>query len=103
MLRRDIDVDDVLEVLLQSEIIEDYPDNYPFPSCLMMGKAKDRALHVDLANTTDDLKIISAYWQTRESLRNIERQGGRANVFILQRGYHGKQYDCACRRSSPNA
>ena len=73
MLGRDIDVDDVLEVLLQSKIIEDYPDNYPFPSCLMMGRAKDRALHVDLANTTDDLKIISAYWPDERKLEKYRK------------------------------
>lgn len=78
MQGRDIDVDDVLEVLLQSEIIEDYPDNYPFPSYLMMGRAKDRALHVVLANTTDDLKIIGSSRFLR-GLGSYRRNGDELN------------------------
>lgn len=62
MQERDILIDDILDVLLNGEIIEDYPDDYPFPSCLMMGCIKEKILHVVLACDGICLRIISSYW-----------------------------------------
>ena len=62
MQERDILLDDVLSVIMNGEIIEDYPDDFPFPSCLVMGIIGERILHVVLANDGTRLRIISAYW-----------------------------------------
>ena len=38
---------DILYCLKTGEIIEDYPDAFPYPSCLVYGYSKeDRVLHV---------------------------------------------------------
>ena len=35
---RNIRLDDAENAILTGEIIEDYPDDYPFPSCLILGR-----------------------------------------------------------------
>jgi len=37
ILRRGISTEDVESVLINGEIIEQYPSDYPFPSCLLLG------------------------------------------------------------------
>jgi hypothetical protein len=46
MLERAIRSSDALEVLLSGELIEDYPDDQPFPSGLFLGWRHARLLHV---------------------------------------------------------
>ena len=36
----------VVEIIIKGEIIEDYPHNAPFPSCLMLGWVAGTAYHV---------------------------------------------------------
>lgn len=36
----------VSELIRTGEIIESYPDDTPFPSCLMMGRCQERPFHV---------------------------------------------------------
>ncbi|MEX2316454.1 MAG: DUF4258 domain-containing protein [Pirellulales bacterium] len=33
-------LEDVLKSISSGEIIEDYPSDYPFPSCLMLGRSQ---------------------------------------------------------------
>ena len=47
--------------LFQVETVKAYPDDYPFPSCLVMGTIDKMKLHVVLANDGSCLRIISAY------------------------------------------
>ena len=35
---RGIKIVDVIEIINMGEIIEQYPEDYPFPSCLILGK-----------------------------------------------------------------
>lgn len=37
MQERDISTDDVGNCIMSGEIIEDYPNDYPYPSCLVFG------------------------------------------------------------------
>ncbi|AET65048.1 DUF4258 domain-containing protein [Methanothrix harundinacea] len=37
MFERDISVEDVRRVLLEGAVIEGYPEDTPFPSCLIFG------------------------------------------------------------------
>ena len=58
---RGISIDDIGYVFRTGEIIERYPDDTPFPSCLILGYSGERALHV-VAGIDDDLVyIITAY------------------------------------------
>lgn len=49
MLARGIRIDDARAVLLSGEVIEEYPDDRPFPSALMMASIGRRPLHVVVA------------------------------------------------------
>ncbi len=42
---RGIKINDVLDVLLDGEIIEYYPNDYPYPSCLVLGFS-NKVLHI---------------------------------------------------------
>ena len=54
-----IRVDEVLEVLDAGEIIEEYPDDQPYPSCLIFGRTRAaRPLHVVCAPVLAEQRII---------------------------------------------
>ena len=54
---------EVLEVLRNGEMIAEYPEDKPFPSCLLLGISAARALHVVAAldRRTDTCYVITAY------------------------------------------
>ena len=49
--------------LRSGEVIEDYSDEMPFPSSLILGRRGDRPLHVVMAENTRDneLVVITVY------------------------------------------
>ena len=50
------------QAILNVSIIEDYPDDYPYPSCLILGYAEDgRPLHLVCGAGEGTLFIITAY------------------------------------------
>ena len=63
MVERGIRRSDALEVLFSGEVIEDYPDDQPFPSALFLGWMGTRPLHVIAALDLDGERvfIITAY------------------------------------------
>lgn len=47
LINRRISPDEVLQALSNGTIIEDYPSDYPFPSCLVLGcTLQNRTLHI---------------------------------------------------------
>ena len=76
---REIKVDDIMAVILRGEIIEQYPTDYPYPSCLMVyGLDKDKYLHVVAGIGENRLWIITAYhpdkrkWDDRYRTRKAD-------------------------------
>ena len=63
MMERGISRETVKEVLRSGEIIEDYPDDKPYPSGLFLGWVKGEPLHVVAAfdSLTGWCFIITAY------------------------------------------
>ena len=62
LIQRGISSLDVESSILSGEIIEDYPDDYPYPSCLVMGVTViKRVLHTVCAIHNDKLWIVTAY------------------------------------------
>lgn len=56
---RNIRLDDAENAILTGEIIEDYPDDYPFPSCLILGRdLGHNNLHVVCAQGEGRLYMI---------------------------------------------
>ena len=75
--QRGITVPDIRQAIQGGRIIEDYPDDYPFPSCLILGYTGDGdPLHVVCGAGDGQLFVITAYhpdpdkwepdWSTRK-------------------------------------
>ena len=73
---RGIHIEDILFAFRAGQIIEQYPDDKPFPSCLILGYSGERALHAVASIDEDLIYIITAYapspekwesdWKTRK-------------------------------------
>jgi hypothetical protein len=63
MYQRSISTEEVHKVVQNGTTIEDYPDDYPYPSRLMLGWCGSRPLHVVVADNSDDKEniIITVY------------------------------------------
>ena len=54
---------DIRNAVMTGEIIEQYPDDFPFPSCLVYGVSSDnRVIHVVMSNEKSGSRIITAYF-----------------------------------------
>lgn len=54
-----IRADDVVQCLRSGEIIEEYPDDQPYPSCLVLGQTREgRRLHVVCAPIIAERRLI---------------------------------------------
>lgn len=63
MQERDICISDVESCLQTGEIIEDYPDDFPHPSCLIFGHTKqNKILHIVVGLHKNTLFFITAYF-----------------------------------------
>lgn len=60
---RGIQYTEIKNAILNGEIIEEYPDDYPYPSCLILNiPANHKNIHVVTGITEDRLYIVSAYY-----------------------------------------
>jgi hypothetical protein len=65
--QRKITIDQLFQAIRTGEIIEDYPDDFPYPSCLILGTVADkRKLHVVCGSEGSRLWIVTAYWPDPE-------------------------------------
>ena len=63
MGERDIGIEDVMRCLMNGELIEDYPDDYPYPSCLIYGiSSENRIIHIVAGTDGETVYIITAYY-----------------------------------------
>lgn len=63
MQERGISISDVESCLKTGEIIEDYPDDFPHPSCLIFGYTKEnKILHIVIGSDGDTIFFITAYY-----------------------------------------
>lgn len=74
MSRRDIELSEAMRAIMLGEIIEDYPDDYPYPSGLILGNG----LHVVAGVGEGRLWLITAYrpdpdqWQADLKTRRVK-------------------------------
>jgi hypothetical protein len=72
MMGRDIFRNDVKQVLLEGELIEQYPDDDPFPSGLFLGFINDKPLHVVVGADREQTwcYVVTAYRPDLEHFEN---------------------------------
>lgn len=59
---RNITVDDVINAINNGEIIEQYPEDFPFPSCLVLGiSINNDYIHVVVSMDAGKIYLITAY------------------------------------------
>lgn len=61
LMERGIKFADILNVIEKGEIIEDYEEDYPFPSCLILGESKDKKIHIVVSINEGMIYLITAY------------------------------------------
>lgn len=73
----EIAVQEVFEAVSNAKIIENYPEDEPYPSCLIYGRTtRDRPLHLVCAYSVDDdmTIVITAYQPDPEHWIDFERR-----------------------------
>ncbi len=68
MFERGITQADVQTALSAGQVIEDYPTDYPLPSCLWMGYSGSRPLHIVYANSPQGDRIIITVYEPDAAL-----------------------------------
>lgn len=69
--QRGISIRDVIACIMNGEIIEQYPDDYPYPSCLILGlSVAGQCLHVVIGTNMETLWIITAYYPNLQKWQN---------------------------------
>ena len=58
---RGIGIDDIIFTIKTGSIIEQYPDAFQSPSCLVLGYSGERALHAVLSIESDKIYVVTAY------------------------------------------
>jgi hypothetical protein len=61
IFQRNISTDQIKHILLSAEIIEEYPDDKPCPSALMLEFIEEEPFHLVVGQCTDHLRIITVY------------------------------------------
>lgn len=60
--QREVEKDDLLNIIATGEIIEQYPDDFPLPSCLILGNSiKGDPLHIVCGVGKNKLWIVTVY------------------------------------------
>lgn len=67
LLQRNISQKDIENAILNGEIIEEYENDYPYPSCLVYGiNLNNNIIHIVCGINDDELWIITAYYPDKE-------------------------------------
>ena len=65
--QRGIRINDVLCCIMNGNIIEQYPTDYPYPSCLVLGTAVNgRVMHTVVGCDQKRIWIITAYYPDKD-------------------------------------
>jgi len=63
LFQRNISQSDIESALLNGEIIEEYEEDYPYPSCLVYGmNLKNEVMHIVCGSNGEELWLITAYY-----------------------------------------
>ena len=82
--QRDILISDIKKAINNGKIIEYYYEDYPYPSCLIMGKSKDnRIIHIVCGMSEDLLYMVTAYYPKIDKWENnMQNRRGENNELL---------------------
>lgn len=67
LVEREITIKDVVKCIESGEIIKQYEDDKPFPSCLILGMSiNNKYIHVVVSTNEDFIHLITAYYPDAE-------------------------------------
>ena len=67
LIERNITMQDVIKCIETGEIIKQYEDDKPFPSCLILGiSINNRYLHIVVSMDNNFIHLITAYYPNLE-------------------------------------
>lgn len=61
MAERGISTEDLIRLIINGEIIEVYPDDFPYPSALILGYIMGSPIHIVAAKGKNLVKIVTVY------------------------------------------
>ncbi len=71
LYERNISIDDIVNGINTGEIIKQYPDDKPLPSCLILGfSVKSEYIHIVVSCDTDFIYLITAYFPDPDMWEN---------------------------------
>ena len=71
MQERDISIEDIDNCINSGEIIEDYPNDFPHPSCLVFGYTiNNQVIHVVAGTDNNYVYIITAYYPNTDKFED---------------------------------
>ncbi|MGN0620052.1 MAG: DUF4258 domain-containing protein [Ruminiclostridium sp.] len=67
LLERRITLDDVMSCVANGEIIEQYEDDKPLPSCLVLGmEVRGKYIHIVVSHDDEFIYLITAYYPDKQ-------------------------------------
>lgn len=67
LIEREITINDVVACITNGELIKQYEDDKPFPSCLILGMAVNKKyIHVVVSYDEEYIHLITAYYPNAE-------------------------------------
>lgn len=67
LVQRNISMNDITNAIMSGEIIEQYPDDYPYPSCLILGiTVGGKKIHIVCGTNDIELWLITAYYPDKD-------------------------------------
>lgn len=67
MFQRNITTDMIINMIANGEVIEEYSEDFPCPSVLVLGYSNKYPLHVVMGHCGDHIRIITVYKPDKES------------------------------------
>jgi hypothetical protein len=74
MFERGVSADDLITLIRNGEIIEEYHDDYRCPAVLMLGHVRGLAHHIVVAICEDRLIVVTVYLPNEDEWTNCRRR-----------------------------
>lgn len=76
MFQRNVSTKRIEYIIKQGEIIEEYIDDKPCPSCLILGFAKGIPYHIVVAQCADHIRVVTVYTPDEAKWVNYRKRKG---------------------------